>query len=91
MFTPDSRYAATPTEAALDAQGRGVTVVRLRRLPETPGSPETVTAAADRPDLIAERRLRDATRFWRVADANTELDARDLARPIGRVVNVPER
>ena len=68
-----------------------MTAVRLRRLPAPPGSPETVTAAADRPDLIAERRLRDATRFWHVADANTELDARDLTRPVGRAVNVPER
>lgn len=91
MFTPNSRYAEIPTAAARDSEGRETSYVTLRRLPETPGAPERVTVATQRPDLLAERRLRDATRFWRIADANTELDARDLTRSAGRTVLVPER
>ena len=80
MFDKSSRYATTPTVEALDAEGREVTAVKLRRLPETAGAPLTV-AGADRLDVIAARSTATRTRFWHIADANTELDA---ARPADR-------
>lgn len=89
MFTADSRYADLPTETVRDAEGREVTAVRLRRLPATAGR-EVVVGAADQLDVIAERSYRDASRFWHIADANSELDARDLLQPVGRTIKVPE-
>ena len=31
----------------------------------------------------------DATRYWHIADANTELEAAELTRTTGRVIDVP--
>jgi hypothetical protein len=90
MFDKTSRYAGTPTVTVLDAEEREVTAVTLRRLPETTGLPVTVQAA-DRLDVIAARLYRDPTRFWHIADANAELDARDLLLPVGCSLVVPER
>lgn len=90
MFTKASRYADLPTVEATDGEGRKVTAVTLRRLPEPAGMALSVTAA-DQLDAIAEQCYRDPTRFWHVADANGELDARDLLSPVGRIISVPER
>ncbi len=90
MFTADSRYADISSVTVHDAAGREVTAVRLRRLPD-PGGRDVIVTAADQLDVIAEQCYRDATRFWHVADANTERDARDLMQPVGRVLKVPER
>jgi hypothetical protein len=89
MFDKGSRYAAVPTVQARDDEGREVTAVKLRRLPETAGLPVTVQAA-DQLDVIAARLYRDPTRFWHIADANAEPDARDLLLPVGRQFIVPE-
>ncbi len=90
MFKPDSRYADIPTVTVRDSTGREVTAVRLRRLPQTQGQNVTVTAA-DQLDVIADQCYADASRVWHVADANSELDARDLLLPVGRLLTVPER
>lgn len=90
MFTKDSRYAKTPTVAATDAMGREVTAVKLRRLPETDGA-DVCVGQGDRLDVIAHRVYRDGARFWRVMDANDELDSRDLLQPVGRRYKLPER
>jgi hypothetical protein len=88
MFLTNSRYAAVATITVRTRDGREVTAVKLRRLPTTPGSSYTVVAV-DRLDIVARRRYEDATRFWHVADANTELEARALEAS-GRVIEVPE-
>jgi hypothetical protein len=90
MFTKDSRYADTPTVTVKDAAGRDVAAVKLRRLPDTVGRPLTVNGS-DQLDVIADRCFRDGTRFWHIADANTELEANELLDPVGRVIDVPER
>lgn len=89
MFLSNSRYASVATITVHTHEGREVTAVRLRRLPAASGEPYTVTRS-DRLDIIARRRYSDATRYWRVADANTELEAAALTARPGRVINVPE-
>ena len=96
MFLDASRYAKVKTAQVRTRDGRTVTVVTVRRLPPTSGDPTPVTGA-DRLDVIALRKYDDGTRFWHVADANSELDARDLlkpapaesANPPAPVINVP--
>jgi hypothetical protein len=88
MFLETSRYAKLKTATAKLPNGRTVDVVTLRRLPYVAGTP-TAMKDNDRLDIIAQRRYKDATRFWHVADANTELRAGDLIRT-ARVINVPE-
>ena len=90
MFLKNSRYFGLPTVAAKDRNGRDVTAVKLRRLPETPGDDYAVTSS-DRIDIIADARYSDATRYWHVADANSELEAEELTQQVGRVIEVPPR
>jgi nucleoid-associated protein YgaU len=86
-FLKTSRYWDLATVQAPGGEGRTVTVVALRILPPTEGDPYRVLEH-DRLDLIADRAYGDATRFWRIADANTELDARRLIEP-GRDIDLP--
>jgi len=90
MFLKNSRYYGLPTVAAKDRNGRDVTAVKLRRLPATPGDDYAVTSS-DRVDIIADARYSDATRYWHVADANSELEAEELTQQVGRVIEVPPR
>lgn len=90
MFTANSRYAKVETVAATDAEGREVTAVRLRPL-GSPGGLDVTVSGEDQLDVISEQCFADPTRFWTIADANTEPDARDLLDEVGRVITVPER
>ena len=90
MFAPNTRDAGLP-----EAPGRGPQVpesarlVKLRALPDTSGEAVTVRAH-DQLDAISEARYGgDATRYWHVADANSELEAAELTREPGRVIDVP--
>ena len=88
MFLDKSRYAKTPTDTVVTADGREVTALRLRRLPPSTGTPRTVKAD-DRLDVIAGQALGDGTAGWRIADANTELEANDLVAEVLDSFNVP--
>lgn len=90
MFLANSRYAGLATVSATDRNGRLVQALKLRRLPATAGI-ELQVHDKDALDVLAERRYRDGTRFWHIADANSELEANELVRVAGRVIRVPER
>jgi nucleoid-associated protein YgaU len=86
-FLKTSRYFGLPTVEAPARSGRIVTAVTLRTPPPAAGEPHRVQEE-DRLDLIADRAYDDPTRFWRIADANSELEARRLIEP-GREIDVP--
>ena len=90
MFLSNSRYLNTPTVTATGADGHEVTAVALRVLPTTTGAP-TVVKSGDQLDVMAHRQTGDGTRFWHIADANSELEANALVTRDGRVIAVPER
>lgn len=90
MFNKNSRYANSKTVTCKDSQGRTVTAVKLRRLPVTNGVDALVTDGAQL-DVMCERQYRDATRYWHIADANSELEANELVKTRGRIVKVPEK
>jgi hypothetical protein len=90
MFLPSSRYAALETVLAQGPDGRESAAVKLRVLPQTPGTP-TLVKGGDQLDVMSERRYRDGTRYWHIADANTELEAAELVRRDARTILVPER
>ncbi len=90
MFLPNSRYVKTPEVQAKAADGRTVSAVKLRRLPVVTGDPALVEGQ-DRLDIIALRTYEDATIYWHIADANTELQAPELTRVAGRIIDVPPR
>jgi nucleoid-associated protein YgaU len=90
MFLKNSRYFGLPTASGTDRRGRPVQGVRLRRLPPTPGI-ELQVKDKDQLDVMSERRYKDATRYWHIADANSELEANELVRVAGRRILVPEK
>lgn len=98
MFLSNSRYAKVPQVSITLPDGTTALAVQLRILPVTDGTPTTVTSN-DRLDVIADRRYGDATQFWRIADANTELEANRLLKPwlpedpnaTPMSINVPEK
>ena len=77
MFDANSRYAKTPIVEVETATGKKANAVKLRRLPYVPGN-LTEIKGTDRLDIMAHRKYADGTKFWHVADANTELEANDL-------------
>ena len=89
MFLESSRYHKLRQEETTSQDGRIVKVVTLRRLPHVEGSP-TLIKANDQLDVMAERQYGDATHFWHIADANTELQANELMQS-GLFIKVPER
>lgn len=90
MFLKNSRYYKIETLETNDMMGRPVTAIKLRRLADTQGE-KMVVIAGDQLDAISKRRYRDATRFWHIADANTELEANGLVEQPGTVFNVPKQ
>ena len=90
MFTEKSRYSKVAVVETETPEGRTVKAVALRRLPEPKGTAVTVKSG-ERLDLTAHQRYADATRFWHIADANSELKAGDLVSEVGRVIAIPEK
>ncbi len=41
--------------------------------------------------IIAQRQYQNPTWFWHIADANTELEANDLVKEVGRVIQIPRQ
>jgi hypothetical protein len=81
MFDANSRYAKIQVVEVETAIGKKANAVKLRRLPYTPGN-LTEVKGTDRLDIISNRKFKDGTKFWHVADANTELEANDLVESV---------
>lgn len=87
MFLDSSRYHKVRQEETTTQDGRVVKAVTVRRLPDVDGAP-TLIKGNDQLDVMAQRQYGDANRFWRIADANTELEANELMQT-GRTIKVP--
>jgi hypothetical protein len=84
-FPPDSRYAGVPTAKFATPDGRTVSYVTRRVLPQ-PSELVTLQHVAihegERLDRLAARHLGDPLAFWRICDANGAMQPDDLtARP----------
>jgi hypothetical protein len=88
MFLDNSRYVRI-AQVEVPTAGGTVKAVKLRRLPTTDGE-ATMVKGNDRLDVMALRSYQDPTRFWHIADANTELRAGDLVAEPGRSILVPK-
>jgi hypothetical protein len=89
MFEPGSRYETIATMTVMDDAGRPVTIVKLRLIPPAPGVTTRRVVAEDRPDLLAHHYYKDATRYWRIADAGFVLDPMESYAVPGRVAPIP--
>jgi hypothetical protein len=73
LFTPDSRYAQSPTYTVDLPDGRAVTAVTIPAPRSTPVIGYYPRQEGERLDLIAVRFLSAATSFWRLCDANDSM------------------
>lgn len=91
MFEPASRYYTLDSATHVFEDAREIAYKRRRFLPRTDELTviaEITLVQGDRLDLIAARLLGDPEQFWRVCDANAELNPFELEAAPGRVVLV---
>jgi hypothetical protein len=90
VFLKTSRYDKVEQTEFKGRDGRQHKAVKIRRL-GSPQGKKTTIKDNDRLDIIAQRAYNIPTRFWHIADANTELEANDLVSEVGRTIEVPEQ
>jgi hypothetical protein len=90
MFLENSRYYRQQVVDVVIKDGRTVKTLTLRRLPNVNGEPVAVKGN-DRLDIIAQRQYQNPTKFWHIADANSELDANELVKQPLRIIQVPPK
>ena len=89
MFTKNSRYAKVGNAELTDVKGRTITYKQTRFIGPAPARQGHIITEGERLDHIAHYYYRDATRFWRICDANAALWPDDLAADVGRKINIP--
>ena len=90
MFLDSSRYYKVKKVASQTSDGRSVDVVTLRRLPSASGDLARLKND-ERLDIVSQRLYGNPTMYWHIADANSELDARDLEEDPERAIVIPEQ
>jgi nucleoid-associated protein YgaU len=91
MTDRSSRYAEQPTyRRPLPGREDEVELYQPRLRSAPPAALRHTVSGADRLDLLAHRYLDDPHQYWRIADANPELDLDALLEP-GRQLKIPGR
>ena len=88
MIFKGSRYEDVGVYAVTTPTGQQVTALRIRFIPLTPAGYLHTFTAGERLDLLGYRFYRNPEKFWRIADANVEIDPDDLLVP-GRQIRIP--
>lgn len=92
LFPPTSRYYGIPASTITTEAGVVEVYLQRRFLPplESIASLQQHTVAqGERLDHIAFQYLADPEQFWRIADANTEMNAERLTATPGRRLRIP--
>ena len=92
MFEHTSRYYGLEVATWTGPDGRTVSYVRRRFLPQGEDLPllaEVAVAQDERIDLVTYRTLGDPLGFWRVCDANNAMDPQELTAEPGRLLRIP--
>ena len=88
-FRKSSRYYNQKIITITNKQGQKVPALSLRIIPLTKGKKQIVKQI-DRLDIISQQEYNDPTKFWYIADANTELDATKLVSKKIQTIVVPK-
>lgn len=88
MIFKGSRYEKVGAYSVTTADGRTVSALRIRFIPDTPAGFFHTFTADERLDLLAFTFYRNPEKFWLIADANSEMDPEDLLEP-GRQLRIP--
>jgi hypothetical protein len=91
LFGPDSRYHGIATAQYIGADGRKVSYVRRRFIPQ-PEAFATMTehtvVQGDREDLLAAKYLGNPLLSWRLCDANVVLQPAELTAREGLRIRI---
>jgi hypothetical protein len=91
LLPPTSRYHGLAINTLTRRDGREVAYFDRRFLPQQDRFVtllEHTVGEGERLDHLAGEYLGDAEQFWRIADANNELDPAQLTAPPGRAVKI---
>ncbi|MFW9918575.1 MAG: hypothetical protein ACFFED_03180 [Candidatus Thorarchaeota archaeon] len=88
-INPSSRYYRIPLAEVQTEDGRNVNALKLRIIPKVTGQ-RIPLRPLDRLDTISYRVYGISTRYWRIADAHSELDSKRLIKEDTRKLEVPE-
>jgi hypothetical protein len=91
MFEFTSRYYRLETAVFTPANGRPVTYVRRRILPDRGTAvilAQHTVLQGERLDNITARYLTDPEQFWQIADANNAMQPEELTAEIGRQLHI---
>ena len=92
MLEHTSRYYDTKTGTFIMPDGREVTYLRRRFLPQGDEFQIAMEISIDqgvRLDQITAQTLGDPEQFWRICDANNAMNPADLTDRIGAVLKIP--
>ncbi|UBF28591.1 LysM domain-containing protein [Kovacikia minuta CCNUW1] len=92
MFDPTSRYYSLETAQFTSVDGRQMTYVRRRMLPQGTKLPllgEVTLTRDDRLDRVTAQTLGDALQFWQICDANDTMNPTDLISEPTQTLKIP--
>ncbi len=90
-FAPTSRYSGVATATITTPDGRIITYVTRRVVPQPSAfaTLQTITIKdGDRLDIIAAQYLGDPTAFWRICDANGAIRPDSLIEEPGQTLRI---
>lgn len=91
-FPPNSRYAGLPTLLYTAPDGRVISYVARRIVPQPERFASLALHRLDQPtrlDLLADRYYGDPEQYWRICDANRVFWPPEATRPPVREVVIP--
>jgi hypothetical protein len=90
-FPPNSRYYSLPTLTQTLPDGRTVTYIVRRFVPQPDQfSPLKLHSVAqgDRLDILASKYFNDAQQYWRICDANNAVRPNEILETIGNRIRI---
>lgn len=91
LFPPTSRYHGVPVKTMTRPDGRTIAYLARRFVPQQDQFQtlqEHSVVEGDRIDNLAAHYVNDPEQYWRIADANNQLDPQQLTAEIGRRVRI---
>lgn len=91
LFPPSSRYHGVEILKRNAADGREVAYLARRFVPQPERFDtllEHMVSEGERPDTLAAHYAGDAEQFWRLADANYDLNPFDMTADVGRTIRI---
>jgi hypothetical protein len=89
MFFKRSRYAKVADYKFRRIDGSEVLIKQKRKIPRLKSKLIHIVQEGDRTDLLAYRYYRDPLKFWKLADANEEMNPEHLLEKPGQEIIVP--